>query len=500
MSSIDPLLLLAGKQPRKKIIRFKQEELSVDEVGEPEPEEEKEDEEEDILPPPAETPPRTPPPAEARAVKPSPYKVPTKKIEVPFSASLVDRCRTVIVAYLERYPPAVFGVLEPDEWSTLVKLKHTGSKPERGSGGLDGTGRHAPAISEKYMEAVEEASEHLKTSETDVLIWKDCCNARFKQVSRPKVLEEPWPIMVERVQAMGSELEQKTTATPHDIIQQLQTAPMNVKLLQATGIGKTVKKVIKTIKKENPDDSTGHLDRITRMLDRWKDMAAKENKQDTDWKIAEECHSWRELYKSLFQREEGRRAAQGQRMRQRRENLNVTRPKVVKVRPVKKQHERVINGSRVPILSPGAGPAAHTSNPKLQKLRQETAVISSRTASSKPSSQAWSTGKADFSRAVAGAACAKRKSKIPLSLVKRMRTAPPSSQAAARRPGAPPPPKRPPVPPQGRSPPSLAKRMRTAPPPSQAARRPAASPPPKRPPAPQQGRSPPPRNPGFRRG
>eukprot|EP00977_Amphora_coffeiformis_P005571 scaffold1171_cov177-Amphora_coffeaeformis.AAC.1 len=452
MSSIDPMLLLAGKQPRKKIIRIKQEEeVEPDEiiVGEPEPEEDEE-------PPTAAS--TTPPAAEAKPVKPSPYKAPIKKMDIPFAASLVERCRTVIVAHLERYPPAVFGVLEPDEWSTLVHCKHRGTKPERGSGGLDGTGRHAPAISEKYMEAVEQANEHLKTTVTDQLIWKDCCNARFKQMSRPRVLGEPWPLLVERVQAWGRELEQKTTATPRNVIQQLQAAPMNVALLQATQIGKTVKKVTKTIKKENPDDPTGCLDLLTRILNRWKDMAAKDDKQDQDWKLAEQSNSWRELYKSLFEREEKRRADQGQRMRERRENLNVTRPKVVKVRPAKKQHERMINGSRVPVQPPGAGPAAHTTNSKLQKLRQETAVISSRTASSK--SQPFSVGKAGFSRAVAVAACAKRKSNAPAAslLAKRMRTAPPQSQAA-RRPAtsssSSPSLKRPPV--QGRSPPPTRK-------------------------------------------
>ena len=347
---------------------------------------------------------------------------------MPFATSLVDRCRTVIVAYLERYPPAAFGVLEPDEWSTLVNYKHRGTKPERGSGGLDGTGRHAPAISEKYMNAVEQASEHLKTAETDVLIWKDCCNARFKQVSRPRMLEEPWPLMTERIQALGRELEEKTTATPRNVLQQLQAAPMNVALLQVTQIGKTVKKVTKAIRKDDPEDPTGCLDMLTRILNRWKDMAAKDDKQGPDWKLAEQSNSWRDLYKNLFDREEKRRADQGQRMRERRENLNVTRPKVVKVRPAKKQHERLINGSRVPVQSPGAGPAANTSNSKLQKLRQETAVISARTLSSKSTAQPFSAGKASFSRAVAVAACAKRKNNAPSSslLTKRMRTAPPS--------------------------------------------------------------------------
>lgn len=440
MSSIDPMLLLAGKQPRRRMVRIKREEPDV--IGETE--EEEESEEEPCQPPPqvlaSPKSPHAASAAEAKPVKPSPYSKAVKMSQIPITMSLTDRCRTVIVAHLERYPPEALGVLDPEEWSTIISQKHAKTKPARGTGGLDGTGRLTPAVAERYISAVEEEFQHLATPQTDVLVWKDCVNYRFKIGRRPHMLEEPWPVMVQNMQALGETLEKQTVRISLEALQKLISAPMNVSLLQATGIGKKVKRVIKTIKQENQEDSGGCLDKLTRLLNKWKEIAASPSAiaNEDDWKLAEECHSWRALYKGLKNRDESHREALGQRMRANRANLNAHRPAIVKVRPAKAQHERILNGGA------GSIQMSTLTNPKLLKLRQESAAIAQRVTGS--ASRAGSS----FSRAVAVAACAKRNAEgTSGSSFKRMRTAisPPPAQrrpapfsrppSSSGRPGAP---------------------------------------------------------------
>lgn len=437
MSSVDPMLLLAGKQPRRKMVRIKREEPveddepaaaeadeepSIGETGLDEDEEGSEQPQQEELPLP-ESRSEDATATQAKPVKPSPYSKPVKTSQVPLSMSLTDRCRTVIVAHLERYPPAVLGLLDTDEWSTLIQRRHAKTKPARGTGGLDGTGRLTPAVTERFITAVEDENEHLINEQTDVLVWKDVVNMRFKKggLNRPRMLEEPWPCMVQQIQALGNTIQQETFATPHEVLQKLSTAPMNVALLQATGIGKKIKKVIKSMKQENQDDPKGCLDKLTQLLNKWKEMAsnpkAAATSHEQDWKLAEECHSWRTLFKGLKERDETQREALGQKMRANRANLNAQRPTVVKVRPAKAHHERILNYQ-------ASGGSSHMTgnltNPKLQKLRQESAMIAQRV------STATNKSRGSFSRAIAVAACAKRKAETGGShnLVKRMRTAP----------------------------------------------------------------------------
>ena len=71
--------------------------------------------------------------------------------------NLSTLCRNVIVSNLERYPGEAFAILDEQEWDNLIKLKHTSTRPRLGKGGLDGTGRMNPVVSDKFITEVEES-------------------------------------------------------------------------------------------------------------------------------------------------------------------------------------------------------------------------------------------------------------------------------------------------------------------------------------------------------
>jgi hypothetical protein len=364
----------------------------------------------------------------------------------------------VIVAHLERYPAAVLGGLDPTEWATIIERRHRKTTPTKGRGGLDGTGRLTPAVSERFLHEVEVVQNpHLANQTTDRLVWKDCVNMRFRftnELTRPGMLSEPWPLMVQRIQQTGDALVRialtSLEATPvvmqidDGALTRLEQAPMNVALLQATGIGKTVKKAIKPAKDDPFVGRTGNVQRLTILLNRWKDMAAQNgpDKDASDWKLAESSHSWLELHVALSQREASRRSAQGQRMREIRANLNADRPKVVKVRPAKAQHTKILSASSVArgsLLTPG--------NAKMQKIRKEASTLAHRQVTGRLASVAWSTATTsigNFAKAVAVAACGKRKAGAAShgAAERRMRTAalpgsqrpPPASSTTTRNP------------------------------------------------------------------
>jgi hypothetical protein len=429
MSSVDPMLLLAGKQPRKKTVRVQPREAPAPVLA-------AEEEEDDAAESSSADPPQvTPPPRHAQAVN-TPRPAAVRATSVPLSMSLVDRCRTVIVAHLERYPAPVWGVLDPTEWATIIQRRHAKTRPTKGSGGLDGTGRLTPAVGERFMYEVENKNPHLANETTDRLVWKDCVNMRFRftnELTRPSMLSEPWPLMVQHIQQASVGLLDTSADGAVQIddgaLARLEQAAMNVALLQATGIGKTVKKTIKSIKTQNgEDDKTGSLERLTSLLNGWKEMAARNgpDKDASDWKLAESSNSWLELHRALSQRETSRRSAQGQRMREIRANLNADRPKVVKVRPAKAQHTKILSASSVAhgstsLLTPG--------NAKMQKIRKESSTLAHRQVTGRLPSVAWSTAttsNGNFARAVAVAACGKRKagtSSAQRAPERRMRTA-----------------------------------------------------------------------------
>ena len=219
-------------------------------------------------------------------------------------------------------------------------------------------------------------------------------------------------------------------------------SPMDITLLESTGIGKTVQKFIKyCTKNENKNFDESAIKSLMRRLEDWKQMARdcgvlmKEKNTGTaseglqtktvqkgDLVIARECKSWRQLYVALKEADKERRENQGARMRERRERLNSERPKIVKVR-----HKRDINVKEV--LTSASTPQPLSS--KMQKLRDEARIMTTRRspAKIKPIQRG-------FGAAVAFASVSKRKKTdggtiVNLGGYKRM-TIPDTRKPAAR--------------------------------------------------------------------
>lgn len=190
---------------------------------------------------------------------------------------------------------------------------------------------------------------------------------------------------------------------------------MSVSLLQATGVGKIVKKILKAKNGEPPTQVTQQLERL---LDSWKTVAAKSGvamdkalpaeddlKDDPqDLELVQCCLSWRALFHALQQREEQRRSNQGKRMREIRKNLASDRPKIVKVRPTKAKHARILS-------RPTERSSAMPQNNKISALRKEASVVASRQRGNgtiKPQK-----GASSFGAAVAFCAVSKKKTSSP---------------------------------------------------------------------------------------
>jgi len=315
--------------------------------------------------------------------------------ESNFNDTLVTRCRKVVVANLERYPPEAFGILSEEEWETMVQLRHRKTAPKEGTGGLDGTGRRAPATTDRYLAQVESANPHLAESKiVDELVWRDCVEYRFRHggLTRPRALLLPWPLLVEQIQSAGDaiarqvEQDSMDASTVSAAIDTLEQSPINVALLKATGIGKTVKKILK----RSADSPDAWCQRLQSLLTSWKDLAAskgveikgrvetdpsdsrhKEEEEDEDMILVESCQNWRQLFTALKQREEHRRSSQGKRMREIRRNLSQDRPKIVKVRPASAKHQEILDN---PMNKFKPAPV----NNKVSQLRKEASIVSSR--------------------------------------------------------------------------------------------------------------------------
>jgi hypothetical protein len=225
------------------------------------------------------------------------------------ASSLEDICRHVIVANLERYSPSIFSILFEDEWENIIRLRHLNTKPKEGSGGLDGTGRMAPALSDKVLRHIELDNPHLaESSVADQLVWRDCVEYRFRRdntgggLTRPPALYLPWPGLIHHVNELADKLVQlqqsrvaeevatKTAATtPSDlllsVIDTLLELPMSVSLLQATGVGKVVGKAVRNYRKREEnmtarakknDHNSSHervVSKLEQLLQQWKDLA-----------------------------------------------------------------------------------------------------------------------------------------------------------------------------------------------------------------------------------
>jgi hypothetical protein len=327
------------------------------------------------------------------------------------AGTLVSLCRGKLVANLERYPAESFAILDEVEWEAVISLRHERTRPQKGSGGLDGTGRMNPAVGDKFMSEVEEMVPHIARSRVvDNLVWKDIVEFKFKAggLARPKELLYPWPVLEAKIETSKRALvdlvkqEGKNEETKRSCIRAikfLRSSPMDVSLLSSSGIGKTVSKFLKKAPAgilDQPVVSTspGETPRtiLKETLDSWMAFAAnsgvkmKESPASSDRKqqsikranleSAKKCRSWRELFSFLKEKDEEQRSSLGARMSQRRKKLDQVRPKIVKVRHASSRQRSILDGRSGMSGTGSSSPSPGSS--RMGQLRQEASVTSSR--------------------------------------------------------------------------------------------------------------------------
>jgi ribosomal protein L18 len=236
-------------------------------------------------------------------------------------------------------------------------------------------------------------------------------------------------------------------------IQVLRESPMSVSLLQASGVGKSVKKFVKACTKGqcSLDVSTERpirgsqssknkpvmspMSQLEQILQRWKDVAAnsgvqinsddRERAEDgkdlddqEDLRLAESCQSWKDLFLVLQQREEERRASQGARMREIRKNLATGRPRVIKVRPTKSRYEKILDRAEQTKVASCSSITTTGGSTKIKALRKESAVAAKlQKSSAKPTPKAaTSFGSAVAFASTTQASATKRKTGNVVSL------------------------------------------------------------------------------------
>lgn len=326
--------------------------------------------------------------------------------------TLVELCRSVLVSNLEKYPADAFGILDEEEWENVIRVRYERTRPQKGKGGLDGKGRMNPAVGDKFMVELESTIPHLAHSDVvDELVWKDIVEFRYKAggVSRPKGLLYPWPVLENLAKEHAATLLRisKMKALEKDerkiAFQSIQTIckllPMDVALLESSGIGKAVNKFLKACSSnaalqifDQPISPSNIRETPRTMLEAvfqaWKALAAKSGVVMTDavssgessssdldcakhLSKARKCNSWRDLYNVLSEYDEKRRSHQGAKMRARRQRLDSVRPKIVKVRHASSKQNDILN--RQP-----SAVAPSQAKQKIQKLRIEASVTSSR--------------------------------------------------------------------------------------------------------------------------
>lgn len=217
------------------------------------------------------------------------------------------------------------------------------------------------------MRDIESENPHLKNSVvSDTLVWKDCVEYKFKSggLSRPKVLAVPWPDLVALVKEAGAGLGEVASSSNRmgmsdgeirrkisECLETLEGCPMSVPLMKATDIGKKVSKLLKACQKYDSDALEAFQDQLHSLLESWKKLASdsgvqvesshsssadctgRDNKTSMqryrkDVELLQNCHSWRDLYSTLSERQNKLMLQHGQKMRSIRNNLNTTKHKV----------------------------------------------------------------------------------------------------------------------------------------------------------------------------
>ena len=357
--------------------------------------------------------------------------------------SLSTLCTEIISSKIEKYPQEAFAVLSPDEWDRIIQHRYRVSAPNRKekhttatSGvALDGSGRMIPAINVQTLRLIEKCNAHLATSDvSDTLVWKDCVEYAFRSNSeyvRPKALRVPWPHLIKSLQNAGQEILQCWNRCSENEITDLATtklrfnralttlcdSPMSVELLTATGIGKIVSKIIKSMLKSKQLMGEGNtaqrqgigwflvesteknsssqvaspcpLTQLQCLLASWKEVASTSGVKMTtlnesvphslstacgapalaelsgkrfcdeqrrkDMETLVNCNSWRELYSILELRRETLKTEMGANLRKSRENISSDRLKTKACRLLKGMKGE-LKGGRADVEKP-PGPA-----------------------------------------------------------------------------------------------------------------------------------------------
>jgi len=190
--------------------------------------------------------------------------------------SLVLMCTKVAASNIGRYPSGYLRVINVDQWESIVNFRYRTTIPKQilnRSGDLN-NGRTTPAICAKVLTQLENDNPHISKSDvTDLLVWKDCVNCKFKKngPQRPMILYYPFPVHVEKLKTVGNELESirqppledtvilsslipNSTRRTHRMEKCLKSLSetLCLELLSKSGIGKVVKKFIKACHKICP--------------------------------------------------------------------------------------------------------------------------------------------------------------------------------------------------------------------------------------------------------
>lgn len=349
-------------------------------------------------------------------------------------------CQKVIAEMIERYPAESFVVLEEVHWDAIVRLKYqmTTPKVRVASGSSLSGGRKTPAISLNAMEKIERANPHLRSKVVDTLIWRDITDYIFKRngPSRPAIMAVPWGLLVKKMKSISEGLEDLIkqpicnfeddgkfisvqTNKLQTYVTQLIETPMSIPLLQQSKIGKALKKFIKQCKKNgsalppyyplintvgnnttNPRfRGKSFLAQLETILSDWKVIAEKNGADSVmgrhrntskeqhlkDFETIQNCASWRDLYKSLYEREQITIKNRGANMRKIREDLDSERPKILSTKTKtgnRRLGERLFNDKPSPFARSSTSTLGKPS--KLSTIKQQSMTQQARMHGSKP--------------------------------------------------------------------------------------------------------------------
>jgi hypothetical protein len=241
---------------------------------------------------------------------------PTKTIIGP-PPTLLRQTTQVVSSNIEKYHPFAFSIFSECQWESIVECRCETFDKIESSLPRNHNKLLMPPLSQKILAAIEEhpANAHLCSSrKVDSLLWRKIVEYSYPQgsITRPKVLEDPYDVLVDRLSQWGDklvdlfDLEKKKddinggaadhrrswdceicdsftskrnskkeccdfvhddtakassesdqlrdqslyrTALLLSFIHSIKCSPMDVKLLSASGIGKSVSKVVKIASK-----------------------------------------------------------------------------------------------------------------------------------------------------------------------------------------------------------------------------------------------------------